>query len=313
MIKAQNQFFTLEAPSNFVEGIKWYVKLKTRANGYRTDERIKSISNILLRTIKKMGIDNMPIQNVNAGVITQLLVRTKKDRGFSNTRFNDYHSFLNTCFREFFKNDWIKKNPLINVDRRRKEDPEKHTPYTETEYERIKDYFIEKEPFLWSFIEFMCHTGLRPNEIRQMKVGDIDTENWLVRLRSSIAKTGKERIIKIRSEYRPTINEWCLDLYPKKFFLFSNKSKGIGEKMAGKNAFSMKFFEHRPYLNVTENHTLYGFRHTMALRILENNNHNLKKVQKYLGHTSLKATFNYLQKAYARQITDDSVTVYPVI
>ncbi len=311
MLKEQQ--FQLESPSNLLEGIKWFVAHKTKLNGHRTDERVKSASNVLSSTIKKMEIGVMPIQNVNAGVITQILVRTKKDRGFGNKRFNDLHSFLNTCFREFYKNDWIRKNPLINVDRMRKEDAELHVPYTENEYEHIKSYLIENEPFLWSFIEFMCFTGLRPNEIRQLTVGDIDTENWKVRLRSSIAKTGKERIINIRPEYQPVIQEWNLNFFSKKYFLFSNKSKGIGSRMAGKNTFSMLFFEHRPSINVTENHTLYGFRHTMALRILEENNNNLKKVQKYLGHTSLKATFNYLQKAYARNLVDDSVTNFPSI
>ncbi len=305
--------FTLNAPTNLKEGVKWYVAHKTKLNGHRTDERIKSISNNLFKTIQQMGIETMPIENVNAGVITQILVKTKKDRGFGNNRYNDYHSFLNTCFREFYKNEWISRNPLINVDRMRKEDAERHTPYTEIEFERIKDYLLEKKPFLWSFIEFMCFTGLRPNEIRQLTVGDINTESWTVRLRSSIAKTGKERIIKIRPEYLSTIQEWNLDFYPKNYFLFSNKSKGIGSRKAGKNTFSMMFFEHRPFLNVTENHTLYGFRHTMALRILEENSHNLRKVQKYLGHTSLKATFNYLQKAYAQNITDDTVTHFPTI
>lgn len=309
----QQQAFQLESPSNIVEGIKWYLAHKTELHGRRTDERIRSISNILLRTIKAMEIGTMPIQNVTGGVLTQVLVRAKKDRGFSNKRYNDFHSFLNTCFLEFYKNDWIRRNPLIEVGRLRKEDTELHIPYTEIEFERIKNHLVENEPFLWSFIEFMCFTGLRPNEIRQLTVADINTEDWIVRLRSSVAKTTRERIVKIRPEYRPTIEEWNLSFYPKKYFLFSNKSKGIGSRMAGKNTFSMLFFEHRPLVNVTDKHTLYGFRHTMALKILAENSHNVRKVQKYLGHTSLKATFNYLQKADAQSIIDDSTTNFPTI
>ena len=311
MIKQQS--FQLESPSSLLEGIKWFKAHKTKLNGHRTDERVKSAFNVLTRTIKKMGIGTMPIQNVNGGIITQLLAQTKKDRGFGNKRYNDLHSFLNTCFLEFYKNEWINTNPFLKVSRLPKEDTELHIPYTESEFEHIKFYLLKNEPFLWSFIEFMCFTGFRPNEIKQLTIGDINTENWTVRLRSSIAKTRKERIVKIRSEYRPTIESWNLDFYPKKHFLFSNKSKGIGSRMAGKNAFSMMFFAHRELMNVTEYHTLYGFRHTMALRVFQENHCNMRKVQKYLGHTSLRTTFNYLQKADFQNIIDDTPTKFPTI
>ncbi len=309
----QKQQFQLESPSNLLEGIKWFRTHKTKLNGHRTDERVKSAYNVLTRTIKKMGIETMPIQNVNAGIITQLLVQTKKDRGFGNKRYNDLHSFLNTCFSEFYNNEWLRTNPFARVKRLPKEDTELHIPYTDIEFERIKSYLIDKEPFLWEFIEFMCFTGFRPNEIKQLTVGDINTENWTVRLRASVAKTRIERIVKIRPEYRPMIESWKLDYQPKNFYLFSNKIKGIGEKMAGKNAFSDMFFKHRPFMNITENHTLYGFRHTMALRIFKENHCNMRKVQKYLGHTCLRTTFNYLQKADFQNIIDDTPTKFPTI
>ncbi|WP_338766752.1 tyrosine-type recombinase/integrase [Bernardetia sp. ABR2-2B] len=312
MLKPIKPVVAFHKPSNLYEGIEVYLAYKTNLNGNRTDERIKSISNIMLLTLQKLGIDTLPIENATTGVLYELLAAMKKDRGVSNNRYNDYRNFLQNAFHYFYEKEWINRNNALSIPRLRKESTQYHKPYNDKEIKKIYDYLRENNVFLLRFIEFFRYTGLRPNEIRQLRVGNIDTQNWLIRPESLTIKTRIERTIEIPIEFIKELKKWNIDKFPSSYYLFSNQSKGIGKKIASKNTFCHAFKKVKDALELDKFQTLYSFRATTALDVYKENNYNPQCVQDYLGHTNGESTYNYLSRPDARVLRKRNF-VFPIL
>jgi len=291
-----------KAPPTLVEGIKCYLAYKTELNSDRTDERIKSISNVMFRTIPKLGMETLSLEKSNTGLMSDLLARMKKDRKVSNKRYNDYRCFLKNCFDYFFDREWLNRNPIVSIPKMREESTQYHKPYNDNEIVMIYDYLRENNVFLLHFIDFFRFSGLRPKEIIELTVGSIDTLKWTITVNSSTAKTRTKRIIPIPTQYITDLRKFNLNRYPKSFYLFSNQTKGIGAKKSGKNTFCHAFKKVKDALELDKFHTLYSFRATTVLIVYEQNQFNPEAAQSYLGHTNGRSTYNYLSRPDARAL-----------
>lgn len=287
-------------PTYLVEAIHLYLEYKTDLISKTTNESIKSTSNIMLRTIPKMGIENATLEQSNTGLMSDLLARMKKDRQVSNKRYNTYRAFLKNCFDYFYDKEWVSRNPIISIPKQKKEATKYHKPFNDNEIARIYEYLRENNTFLLLFIDIFRYSGLRPKEIKELTVGCIDTVKWTIT--ATHTKTKVKRVISIPIDCIDTFKSLNVDSYPKSYYLFSNRYKGVGSKMSGKNAFNMAFKKVKDSLGLDKYHTLYGFRATTALQIYEANEFNPQVVQEYLGHTNGESTYNYLSRPEARSL-----------
>ncbi len=289
-------------PTTLIDGIERYLVYKTELNGKCTDERIKSISNIMMLTIPLLKMETLSIEQSNTGLMSELLARMKKDRKVSNKRYNDYRCFIKNCFDYFYNMEWINRNPIIPIAKLKEESTQYHKPFNDNEVAMIYDYLKGNNTFLLRFIDFFRFSGIRPKEIIHLTVGSIDTLKWTITVNSSEAKTRTKRVIEIPIEYISELEKLNLNHYPKSFYLFSNKAKGIGIKKSGKNTFCHAFKKVKDALGLDKFHTLYGFRSTTVLIVYEQNQFNPQAAQEYLGHTNGRSTYNYLSRPDARAL-----------
>lgn len=183
-------------------------------------------------------------------------------------------------------------------------EPIERKPLTEEEVDRLINEPSNTRDRL--IIAMLYYTGLRANEIANMKVGDVDLEKRLVHVRAENAKTGKSRRVRIPRRLVPLIKTWLERDRPSylgsqdSLCLFISKADGglcnkqIAE-IVKKNAEEVGIQE---VLGETSDGrklhkvTPHALRHTFATHLL-NQGVRPEHVGKLLGHENLETTMRY--------------------
>lgn len=140
----------------------------------------------------------------------------------------------------------------------------------------------------WVIINFLLGTGVRANELRHLRIKNVNMENNMIILERT--KTKKQRFIPISStlykvlreylQYRGSANE--------EEFLFCNV---YGEQLP-RTTLQMGITKYAKKRGVNK-YSLHLFRYTFATRWIMNNG-NPFQLQRILGHTTMKMVNNYI-------------------
>jgi integrase/recombinase XerD len=149
-----------------------------------------------------------------------------------------------------------------------------------------------------TILEVLYATGIRNQELRQLKVGDVNLEEGLLRVNDG--KGGKDRVTplgQIASRFLETYLKGIrpqLDTGRNASALFlSFRGKPIDAHSVGDLV-----KRHAKLARVKKHVTPHVWRHTCATHLVKNNA-NLRHVQDLLGHGSLATTERYLQLTIA--------------
>lgn len=83
----------------------------------------------------------------------------------------------------------------------------KHAAFSKDEMSAIKLRMIEEgELQLLTFVQFMCYALIRPNELRNLKVGNIEIEKRRILIPRAVAKNGKSEYVDIYNPLLEVIN-----------------------------------------------------------------------------------------------------------
>ena len=147
----------------------------------------------------------------------------------------------------------------------------------------------------WFIVDLALSTGLRVQEIADLKCGDISVRDKFCCLRVNNGKGGKKRIVRFNGELKKHYLgylEWKKEIgenaNPESPLIVSSNTSGHLTKMALQKAFyrSAKRAE-------VKGHSIHHLRHTYASHLYKASKYNLRLVQKQLGHGSIKTTQVY--------------------
>ncbi len=140
----------------------------------------------------------------------------------------------------------------------------------------------------WVFEKYLYGTGNRLSTALNVKIKDIDFENYTIRLMHN--KNRKQQIIPLSPDLAVTLQEYLqyrggeADDY-----LFCNE---YGEQ-ASDRTYQQLVRRYNIKRNVNRT-SCHSFRHTFATEYIRNNG-NVVRLQKIMGHASLSTTNEYLQ------------------
>jgi integrase/recombinase XerD len=245
------------------------------------------IRNYSRRTIKNYGalvyhyldwLDKKPSQN-DISDIKRYQLHLKEGKKFSPRTIN----LASAAVTFFYKN-------VLNFSIDAKSLPRMKTGkplppvYAEQEIERILAATANLKHRLILMLAYGC--GLRLNEIRHLKSGDIDHDRTVINIRQGKGK--KDRIIMLDEVLKP-----ALDAYLKRgagrVWLFEGYDAGqmISERTIG------LIFDHAcQKAGVAKKGGIHGLRHSFATHLLEQGT-DLRYIQELLGHASSKTTEIY--------------------
>jgi len=130
--------------------------------------------------------------------------------------------------------------------------------------------------------------GLRRNEISNLKIVDIDTKNYLLRIENS--KGNKDRYTLLAKNLVPELRQY-FKLYKPEMYLFNGRTKGQPYSEEG---LRWTFSQALKNSGIKKKVSLHSLRHSFASHLLAMGT-NLVSIQNLMGHDDIRTTMVYLQ------------------
>lgn len=177
---------------------------------------------------------------------------------------------LNTCFKKAKQLKMIKENPCEFVEFKKVKQINKGVALTRTQQKELIEFVTKKNHTLKNIILTCLNTGMRRNELLNLRKKDIDRNKQVIQINGTKTESSI-RTLKTTSEIISLIPEAEIPFNFKPAFV-SNQFAKIAKELSFENGI-----------------TFHSLRHTFATRCLESGI-NIKVIQKWLGHTTLKMT-----------------------
>jgi len=141
----------------------------------------------------------------------------------------------------------------------------------------------------WMIIDLALNTGLRVAELSNLKIEDLHLDYGEKSLTVRNGKGNKARNVKFGSELKKHLKEYLDSRTDDSPYLFPSSR---GEQMS-RSAIQKVVKKWMEEAGLPDHFSVHSLRHTYATRLYKASNHNLRLVQKQLGHSSIQTTQVY--------------------
>ena len=162
-------------------------------------------------------------------------------------------------------NDTVAMSNPVTVLKKRKENPQKNKPFTPQEIAEIKNYLLDNDPGLLTFIRFVAFAFLRPVEVVRLTVGDIDLKNNRLSVKT---KTETRATVRIIPQLAEEILKMQLEKYNKTDFVLTAldvPGSWTAKENTRTKIFSDRFTKVKDHFGFGSEYGIYSIRHSFAL------------------------------------------------
>ena len=208
-----------------------------------------------------------------------------KIRGSHASRRSRMVYILRSFYNFATRQELVDKNVAARVDSVKVQQMER-TFLSDEEFEKLVS--VIKNDLVKTLIYTLFMTGLRIKEALDLTLEDVDFKNKVIRVKHG--KGNKSRVIPISDRLLPILLHYIKKIRPKcnSVNFFATKASGqLSASMANK---TLK--QAVSHLGWNKKVTCHVLRHSFASHLVRNNV-NIVRVQKLLGHASLKTTSIY--------------------
>ena len=274
------------------------IAIKSKQWGENTASASKSHLNKFINYLKNNDLYTIDINELKKRHISNFL----NNLNVSNKSKNNYRASLSSIFTQLVTDDIISYNFIVSIPVLKVE-PNKNKPFTPQQITEIREYLGKNDPYLLKYLQFVTYAFLRPIEVNRLTVGDIDTKNARITVKT---KTSKRAYILIISKLQETIKTMSIENYDNSFFLFTKDQKpNIWETQKEKQRqewFMKRFRKVKKHFNYGNEYSIYSFRHSFTLNLyhkfLSDGMTDLEakyKLMTITRHKSLSGLTNYLR------------------
>jgi integrase/recombinase XerD len=222
-------------------------------------------------------------EDLSAEEIKKYLHYCAQDRGLSVSTINQTISAFKILFQDVLGKPWEK----IKIKRPRKN---KHLPDILSKEEIGKIIRLTTNQKHKVIIAILYSSGLRREELLNLKIRDIDSNRMLIRVRNG--KGNKSRDTLLAQNTLELLRNYYRKYHPVEY-LFESFRPGIPYSGTSVEKVVQRAVQRA---GVTKHIYPHSLRHAFATHLLEQGT-NLKVIQKLLGHTSMRSTMIYLHLA----------------
>jgi integrase len=216
-------------------------------------------------------------------VLFSIYLATERD--LDRETCTKYRAFLKGLFR-FAK---LQGEPVhATVDRfiipiKKRDCSPKYIPQ-EKQVALLEDVFAHDYQ-LFVACEIMYCSGLRPKELLNLKVGDIDFVGGTIRVLKLVAKTRKCRYADLTDELADYLRHYGVTTAEPEKFLFCRG--GCGDKHWSINMLADRFRHYRQAHGISDEVKYYSWKHTGATDLINSKLATLVQLKNHLGHDRL--------------------------
>lgn len=234
-------------------------------------------------------------KEINYSFIRQWIVHLSENK-YSKVSINRKIASLKSYFNFLVNIGELNSSPL-KAHKNLKSSSKIVIPFSETEIEKVFEgfQFIDGNDRDKLIIELFYSTGIRRDELLNIKIINIDFDNHLIKI---FGKRNKERIIPMLPKLSKSILNYISKYSPVDYLFESKKSK----KLSSSTIYRVinKYFRAVSSKVKVSPHVL---RHTFATHML-NNGADINTIKEILGHSSLSSTQIYTKIKLPKIVKD---------
>ncbi len=226
-----------------------------------------------------------------------------------------FSAFFQWCIaNELFVGD----NPVSKIESKKIRSEiapkDRHIPFSQEDISRLMGYLNENDKTVAFFCRVIYSTCLRPGEIANLKVKDLDINRGKITIPLDTTKNTKKNtvdIIDIEPNLLKELRALFTEDYPKDYFLTSTSDSIIGAQSVGSNNAYKRFIKALSALGLDKKgYTLYSFKHFSNIQRFRSG-WTLNELMVANRHSSLIMTEKYLKNI--NRDTDISKKEVPAI
>lgn len=215
------------------------------------------------------------------------------ERGCLPRSRNNYLSWLTTFCNHLVGCGFLSTNPCVGI-KNLKEGEKKRKAILEEDRLRLFDWLYKTDrPYLLA-CQFMYYTLIRPIELSQLKVGDINFEYHTVFVSAAISKNRHDGVVTIPNALMKSIEELRIADYPKDFYLFGNNFLPSPKAIRRPILFAKRWIIVRKELGFPDYYQFYSLKDTGITDMINKVGLNVAKDQ--ARHSSVAITNYYAAK-----------------
>lgn len=215
-------FFEFGEKMTIPEALKFSMEKKTEISK-NTIDHYNLMVKWTIEAVEKLHMQNAYVSDIKRPHIKMIMETIKKSRKWSNKAYNKNLGYLRAIFSELIEWNIIEHNPASKIKSLKVAKTIANIPATDEQTQIIKAHLQENWFHYYIFIITIFHTGMRPEEILQIKINMIDTKKQQINLPPEITKTDIYRIVPINKFLLQYFNNIDLNKYPKYYYLFGTQ------------------------------------------------------------------------------------------
>lgn len=146
------------------------------------------------------------------------------DRDASARTRNNYRTWLSSLANWMLEKQYIESNPIENI-KPLKEDGKHRTALTPADLKKMNTYLKKENPHYLLLCQFAYYTFIRPDEISNIKLKDINLSEQKVFVASSISKNRKDGMVGLNDKLIKAMLDLKVFDKPNHYYLFGKDFK----------------------------------------------------------------------------------------
>ena len=212
----------------------------------------------LLIYISESGVDIKIINQFDTGFISDYLDYLIYDKDVTATTRNNHRTWLSAFSSWLIERKYIESNPVAPI-HMMKEAEKFRDALSAKALSRLHDYLPSVNPPFYLACMMEYYTFIRPDELRYIKVGDIDISKLTVFVSSEISKNRKGQTVALNDAVlRIMIKQRVFD-HPSQEYLFGHDLIP-GPEQININAFRLEWVKVRKALHFPDSYQFYSLK-----------------------------------------------------
>ncbi len=273
-----------------------------KKNSHGTANTYRSKLRTFNAWLNAKGFGGVDITAIDNRAIIEFFNFLIEDRKLSQRSIQKYKQIIFNLFESIVEEKALKINPVYKIPSTDRINDSAPRPVQQFDIATFRKYIQKHDPQLWMAIEFEFNCYIRPGEeLRKLKIGDIDFARGLIHINRSNFKARRENVKEIPEHFLMKLrNEYKLHKYPREHYVIGRNNKP-GPEYLGKNNLRFRFVKYREALNMPTEYKFYSWKHTGGVMASEANIPE-KDISDQMGHTDLRTTSTYLKQKGGRRI-----------
>ena len=255
--------------------------------------RVETVKNWL----KLQGKEKMWIYEFDEKVARDFMNYLLKEKQVKGRNYNNYMMDYRAFFNTMIQKGYVTDNPFKKIEKMPETSKIKQ-PFDREQSEMYVSYLKENDFDFFIISGYTYYCALRPNEIVQLKVRNINFAKQFIDVPAEVSKNRKQRRVVIADEFlkelEPYLNKFPSDYYICSADMRPGKNKIYPTRIAG------HFREVADRIGLPKDIYFYSLKDTCAERLMEAG-YSPQDIRDLFGHSSIAITDNYLKRRNAYQ------------